>query len=210
MVSASLLPPPLALDTRCIALENVAARLSDIDISPVLVYLIDNVDPSALPHLAWQFNMLDDPLWLTAAGNDAKRNVIKNAIKIWRYRGTPWAIETALSYGGYAATLTEWFDYNGIPGTFRIDIGVGSLDISTSFFNNVKAIVDRNKRKSAHYTVRALVGTEDTAMYGAAALYSGEIISVYPYGEGTITAPDAVSLMACALSSVETVNVYPL
>jgi phage tail P2-like protein len=210
VASLSLLPGPLASDARCIALENGAARLSNIDISPLLVYLIDIVDPSALPHLAWQFNMLDDPLWLAAAGNDAKRNIIKNAIKIWRYRGTPWAVETALTFAGYAATLVEWFEYSGVPGTFRVDIGVSSLDISTAFFNDVQTIIDRNKRKSAHYSMRAIASTQDTTQYGAAALYSGEIISVYPYGQGTITVPDVSAALGCALSSVETISVYPL
>ncbi|MBJ3229650.1 phage tail protein I, partial [Salmonella enterica subsp. enterica serovar Stanley] len=48
-----LLPPPLASDERFSILANIAAeRFAQIDLTALLVYLVDIVDASALPSLA--------------------------------------------------------------------------------------------------------------------------------------------------------------
>ncbi|EJV9590242.1 phage tail protein I, partial [Salmonella enterica subsp. enterica serovar Infantis] len=53
-----LLPPPLASDERFSVLANIAAeRFAQIDLTALLVYLVDIVDASALPSLAGQFHV---------------------------------------------------------------------------------------------------------------------------------------------------------
>ena len=53
---------PSINDTRTQALLALVARLAALDLTTLLVYRIDSVVESALPFLAWQFDILS-PLW---------------------------------------------------------------------------------------------------------------------------------------------------
>ncbi len=51
-------PPPLASDERFSILANIAAeRFAQLDLTALMVYLVDLVDASALPALAEQFHV---------------------------------------------------------------------------------------------------------------------------------------------------------
>lgn len=85
-----LLPPPLASDERFSVLANIAAeRFAQIDLTALLVYLVDIVDASALPSLAGQFHVRGLEGWLFAANEQEKRELIKQAIELHKYKGTP-------------------------------------------------------------------------------------------------------------------------
>jgi len=113
---------------------DLVVRLAAIDLTPLLVYRIDSVPASALPFLAWQFDILS-PLWqsiapvilsvdtitdvdalinidtLTEASSVAtvqqstviagERALIKSAIQMHRFRGTPWSVKSALATLGW-------------------------------------------------------------------------------------------------------------
>jgi len=63
---AELAIPPSISDARSAALLTLVDRLGLIDLVPLLVYRIDSVPASALPFLAWQFDILS-PLWQAVA-----------------------------------------------------------------------------------------------------------------------------------------------
>src|SRR5580700_10929086 len=63
---AELQIPPSIDDTRSQALMTLVERLGAIDLTPLLVYRIDSVPASALPFLAWQFDIIS-PLWQSVA-----------------------------------------------------------------------------------------------------------------------------------------------
>jgi P2-related tail formation protein len=69
---------PSINDTRTQALLTLIARLGALDLTTLLVYRIDSVVESALPFLAWQFDILS-PLWQLIApvslGVDALTNI---------------------------------------------------------------------------------------------------------------------------------------
>ncbi len=134
---------PSINDSRGQALLTLIARSSLLDLGPLLIYRIDSVPASALPFLAWQFDILS-PLWqliaplsigidaLTnidllididnlleggvAVGTDslteaAQRDLLKSAIPLHRFRGTPWAVKQALrSLGWIEVSLLEGQD----------------------------------------------------------------------------------------------------
>ncbi|OHX19500.1 phage tail protein I [Chromobacterium sphagni] len=102
------LPPALAGDARSRILATLSARISDADLSTLLVYLVDNVTGSALPHLAEQFSLTGADGWTLAESDDARRNLIKTAIELHRYKGTPWAIREVIRRLGLGeVTLIE-------------------------------------------------------------------------------------------------------
>lgn len=63
---AELQIPSSIDDNRSQALMVLIERLDALDLSPVLVYRIDSVPASALPFLAWQFDIIS-PLWQAVA-----------------------------------------------------------------------------------------------------------------------------------------------
>ncbi|HIB1592756.1 TPA: phage tail protein, partial [Salmonella enterica subsp. enterica serovar Muenchen] len=91
MADKDVLPlaPPLAADKRFSTLARLAeTRFSGISLTPLLVYLIDMTEPSALPWLAGQLSLTGDNGWSLAESDEAKRELIKNAIELFRYKGT--------------------------------------------------------------------------------------------------------------------------
>lgn len=96
------LPPALAGDERFVWLnELLNENMQQLDLNAMLVYLVDLVKPSLLPILAEQFSMLDEATWPVARSDDDRRALIKTAIELHRYKGTPWAVKQALSIIGY-------------------------------------------------------------------------------------------------------------
>lgn len=78
---------------------------------------IDLLSEEELDALAWELNIL----WYDVGANiDIKRDVIKNSDLVYRKLGTKWAVENVIkSYFG-DGYITEWFEYGGQPGRFRV------------------------------------------------------------------------------------------
>lgn len=93
------LPPPLAGDARFQVLSQIALEAFDVDLSPLLVYLVDTVDVSVLPHLAEQFSLVGDG-WELAETESAQRDLVKAAIGIHLHKGTPWAVRQVFAVLG--------------------------------------------------------------------------------------------------------------
>ena len=94
-----ILPPNLQGDKNIEALCEAIDKVFNVenDIKKLLIYIIDSVDSSALPHLAWQFHIEG---WDTAQTETDKRNLIKRAIEMHRYKGTLYGIKTACGLAG--------------------------------------------------------------------------------------------------------------
>ncbi|EAM6405815.1 phage tail protein I [Salmonella enterica subsp. enterica serovar Java] len=96
------LAPPLAADKRFSTLARLAEmRFSGISLTPLLVYLIDMTETSALPWLAGQLSLTGDNGWDLAESDEAKRELIKNAIELFRYKGTPWSVRQVIRNLGF-------------------------------------------------------------------------------------------------------------
>lgn len=117
-----LLPPPLALDARCRALAALAARLAALDLSPLLVYLVAVADEGVLPFLAEQFSLLGADGWALAESDLARRSLIRSAIELHRFKGTPWAIREVFRRLGFGeVSLIEGLAGRVRDGSIRRD-----------------------------------------------------------------------------------------
>ncbi|HBC9011659.1 TPA: phage tail protein I [Escherichia coli] len=94
------LPPPLEGDISLRTLGRLAGRLDNIDLSVLMVFLVDIVDSSALPWLGEQFLLSGDG-WELAESDDVRRMLIKAAIELHRYKGTPWSIREVIRRFGF-------------------------------------------------------------------------------------------------------------
>lgn len=139
---AEQLPPALAGDERFAQFcELLTETFADLDLNAMLVYLVDQVKTPLLPILADQFSLLDEAAWLLAESEDARRNLIKNAVELHRYKGTPWAVREVIRLLGFGeVTLLEGLGgllrdgsatYNGT----RIHGDVGSWPVYRVFLN---------------------------------------------------------------------------
>ena len=94
------LPPPLEGDISLRTLGRLAGRLDNIDLSVLMVFLVDIVDSSALLWLGEQFSLSGDG-WELAESDDVRRMLIKAAIELHRYKGTPWSIREVIRRFGF-------------------------------------------------------------------------------------------------------------
>ncbi|TLI62194.1 phage tail protein I [Escherichia coli] len=94
------LPPPLEGDISLRTLGRLAGRLDNIDLSVLMVFLVDIVDSSALPWLGEQFSLSGDG-WELAESDDVRRMLIKAAIELHWYKGTPWSIREVIRRFGF-------------------------------------------------------------------------------------------------------------
>lgn len=114
LVTEALLQPSLR-DDHNLAMQPLMERLSSLDLTPLLVYLLDLVHPSALPCLAEQFHVLGLEGWSLVSTDADRRSLLKQAIELHRHKGTPWAIKSALAAVGWPGLeLTE-----GLPSVFH-------------------------------------------------------------------------------------------
>ncbi len=117
-----ILPASIASDK---TVQNIAKSLS-VNLNGVtekirnaLIYSrIDEAGDALLDSLAWQFHV---DIYDTAYTLEQKRLLVKEAVKDHFYKGTPYAVKTALSIIS-DAELEEWFDYGAAPYHFRVHL----------------------------------------------------------------------------------------
>lgn len=76
-------------------------RFEAIDLTVLMLYVVDTAPASALYYLAQQFNVLGWKGWVLATTEDQQRALVKKAIELNRHKGTPWAIVEAIKALGF-------------------------------------------------------------------------------------------------------------
>lgn len=146
-----IIPDSLAVHPHLFAFDVVMRELvEEIEVDKILCYLFDTVDAELLPVLAEQFDLMGVKGWDYATNEKAQRQLLKNAIRLKRYKGTQWAVEEAIKVVGY-----DVFEYQENVGdnwgTFRIRININDHSITTAQVANAAKLVDVYKRKSAWF-----------------------------------------------------------
>lgn len=97
--------------------DSVLIEIFQAIINSLIYPRIDSLSGEVLDLLAWQFHMEG---WELAETEEEKRALIKKAIALHRYKGTPWAVINALKACGYESYMKEWFEYDGQPYLFKV------------------------------------------------------------------------------------------
>ncbi len=193
-------------------LERLAAQaLAQIERVPVPLRDLWNPDAcpvALLPYLAWAFSV---DRWSQAWPESAKRNAIKAAYFIHSRKGTIGALRRVVEPLGYLIEVREWWEELplGVPGTFRLLIGVLDTGITEAMYQELTWLIDDAKPLSRHL-VGLAIGLEvrGAGYFGAAAL-SGETTTVYPYEPGPIEVSTPAILTGGIAHIIETTSVYP-
>lgn len=122
-------------------------RFGNLNLDAVLVSIIDNVPSDALPHLAEQYHITGNEGWLQALSEAEKRNLIKSAIKMHRYKGTKYAIEEIFNTLNIVGNVKEWFNYGGKPYYFKVILQIFNRSINEETETKLRALIDEYKNE---------------------------------------------------------------
>jgi P2-related tail formation protein len=95
--------------------------------------------------LAEQFHVLGNEGWNLANSEQEKRQLIKDAIKLHKLKGTKAGVERALSTLNIEGKVSEWFEYGGDPFHFKIDIFLQNYAYNEKVFENLKKMIEEYK-----------------------------------------------------------------
>lgn len=148
--------------------DKIAAlRFAALEVEKVLIYVIDTVDADALFYLAEQFDVLGYRGWKLAKTEADRRALVKRAVQLHRYKGTPFGIKEALRSVGFDNTVIQEginyqydssLDHNSIGtyggnewATFRVIYDLGNdKGISAEQTADLAALVDEYKNVRSH------------------------------------------------------------
>ncbi len=117
-----ILPPSISQD------ENIVAMTKALDVSyqqlagmiiNVLIYSrIDELAEDVIDLLAWQFHLESYDLAYTL---EEKRSMVKKAIELHKYKGTPWSVTESLKAAGFFDAEVVEYGHNKYDGSFKYD-----------------------------------------------------------------------------------------
>lgn len=162
-------------------LEVAAARAcADIEKTPIplrRLWSADDCPANLLPWLAWAFSVDRwDENWPEAT----KREVIRAVRFIHEHKGTIGAVRRVVEPLGYLINVTEWWEANDPPGTFRLDIGVLETGITEEMYYEMERLIADAKPASRHLIGLTIIQDIPGYLYTGALTYDGDIITVYP------------------------------
>ena len=100
----------LATDEIVKILSNSAKKLTTWD-------KIDELSEAEIDLLADELNIL----WYNkTASINVKRELVKNSDKVYQKLGTKWAVENVINTYFGSGYISEWFEYAGEPGHFKV------------------------------------------------------------------------------------------
>jgi phage tail P2-like protein len=153
MADYSIIPDGIR-DQNVEALYDLIDGLGSLDLSPVIIYLIDRVSSEALPHLAEQFHVAGYEGWIQATTDLERRALIRTAIEKHRFKGTPGSIRIALAALSMEPIITEWFNYDpvGDPFHFKVEVITSGREVDAALsdlieylifeYKNVRSVLD--------------------------------------------------------------------
>lgn len=74
-------------------------RFAALDTTAILVHMIDTVPESALLWLARGFGVMGNEGWRFATTTEQRRELVKTAIELHRFKGTPYGVKSAIERG---------------------------------------------------------------------------------------------------------------
>lgn len=190
-------------------LGQIALEAFQIDLSPLLVYLVDTVDASVLPYLAEQFHILGWEGWSFANDDAARRKLIKSAIDLHRYKGTPWSIKHALTGIGLDHFSIVERPEGAHWAEFDIDITVADRPLTESIYPQITQLIDTYKPVRCRLR-RLTVSVASRGAFNAACVtFAGDIVTVQPYQLTEITAPSMQPKAGIGRHDWGTTTIYP-
>ena len=149
-----MLPKILRNDPRMRALGELTVEEMDT-LRPVIkglnVMNVYSVDISYLPWLAWWFRV---DTWNDDWPEARQRDVVANALILYKYKGTIWAVQRALELSMFDAEVVPWYAMTpeGTRGTFKINAtSAEGYTPTQDDYADCITLVESNKQGSQHW-----------------------------------------------------------
>ena len=199
------LPPNTTALERAIAVA--CAELVNVPVPLRELWNADRCPVALLPFLAWACSV---DRWDDAWPESIKRGTIKASYFIHKHKGTIAAVRRVVESLGYLIRITEWWQTTppGVPGTFRLDVGVLDTGITDAMFQEMERLIADAKPVSRHLMGLALyLETRGQVQIGLAA-YHGDAMTVYPWIAEEIEVRGTL-LQGGAPHTIDTMTIYP-
>ena len=166
---------------------------------------IDDAPADFLSILAWQFSV---DRWQDDWPDEIKRTQIKNSIKVHRHKGTNYALRQIVESFGYSLKVHEWFDETPMnePGTFQITVETNGKSLTERTYKTLVELIHDAKpltRELKGIEINVINVNGETNV--AAAMYSGEDITIYP----KVDDPQSLIYPIFAYYEHEITSIYP-
>lgn len=137
-----------------------------------------------LPYLAWAWSV---DRWDSSWSESSKRAVVAASQYVHKHKGTIGSIRRVVEPLGYLIRISEWWKTGEEPGTFRLDVGVLETGITEDMYNELERLIADAKPCSRHLIGLSINLDASGVLPVAAACYSGDELTVYPYTPEIIT-----------------------
>ena len=94
-------PSIIETSPKLTAPADLGNRLNRLDKSQIMTSFVDLVPTEFLELLAEKWSVTGYDGWLLAESIDAKRKLIKRAVELHRYKGTPWSMREIIRQLGF-------------------------------------------------------------------------------------------------------------
>ncbi|MCD6489411.1 MAG: phage tail protein I [Thermodesulfobacterium sp.] len=171
-----LLPPSIVGDEKikafAEAFEEQFDKLYALTDIPCIFPRIDELPEPVLDLLAWQFHIEGYKLAQTI---EEKRNLIKNAIELHRYKGTKYAVKKVLEALKLTGEIKEWFEYEGDP--YRFKVFVNSIS-EEELYKKLIDLINQYKNQRSWLDAVGLHNEIEDNVYVGSALNTGKTYTV--------------------------------
>jgi phage tail P2-like protein len=141
-----VIPPTISGDKQVLAISAaVSPQLQDVSQNIqecILLPRLDELPEAVVDLLAWQYHVdfyeSDLPL-------ERKRNLVRSSIEAHRHKGTPYAVERVVAAAFGNVKLSEWFEYDGEPYHFKIDVNLEEESTDKNRWKKVIAAINSAK-----------------------------------------------------------------
>lgn len=137
------------------AVEQVAARVEDLDTGIAKTWSPETCPADLLPWLAWALSV---DYWGEDWAEDLRRSVVAASVETHRRKGTVGAVRRALAAAGLKIDIVEWWQNGGAVHTFELtalasDIAGLNVSIGPELAALVARAVDPVKPARSHYSI---------------------------------------------------------
>ncbi|OBX05937.1 tail protein [Gallibacterium genomosp. 3] len=158
---------------------QICALAEHLNVDYSILWNADKCPEPLLPFLAWALSV---DYWEENWNQEKKREVIRNAFRTHKYKGTISAIKRAIEPFGYVTDLTEWFEEtpSAQAGTFRLSIEVPASGLTEKLNKELLRLIDNTKPVSRTLRQLIITLTNICDTNTASTITTGTITTIYP------------------------------